>query len=87
MSAHVGPYPLPFDIRHHAIPPRLAPYIERALTIDFVAASGLRWHALPSGCFGLGVFLGSLEQHTGLVDLSPGHRLATYDVGRVRRRE
>lgn len=50
--------PPPFDIHHHAIPPRMLPYIERAMAIDFVGPEAVRWHAMPSGCFGLALFLG-----------------------------
>jgi len=45
-------------IRHHPIPSRLQPYIERAVTTDYTRAVGLRWHVVPSGCFGLSVVVG-----------------------------
>lgn len=66
------PGPLPFDIRHHAIPPRMLPYIERAMAIDFVGPEVLRWHAMPSGCFGLALFLGDPRDETG-------RELSTFD--------
>jgi AraC-like DNA-binding protein len=46
------------SIRHHSVPASLLPFIERAVTIDYSHAVGMRWHVVPSGCFGLSVVLG-----------------------------
>jgi len=45
-------------IHHHTIPSRLQPYVERAVTTDYTGAVGLRWHVVPSGCFGLSAVVG-----------------------------
>lgn len=55
MSAPVSPA---VAVHYHPIPDRLAPYIERAMTLDFVDAIGLRWHVVPSGCVAITVMLG-----------------------------
>jgi AraC-like DNA-binding protein len=46
------------QVQHHPIPNRLAPFIERAVTLNFVGAVGLRWHLVPTGCVGLTLMLG-----------------------------
>ena len=45
-------------VHYHPIPDRLAPYIERAMTLNLVGAVGLRWHVVPSGCVAITVLLG-----------------------------
>jgi len=45
-------------VHYHPIPDRLAPYIERAMTLNLVGAVGLRWHVVPSGCVAITVVLG-----------------------------
>ncbi len=66
------------QIAHHPVPPRLEPYIERVLVIDYSAACGHRWQVMPSGYFALAINLGHAMESPDA--LHPGRDLTFTGV-------